>query len=104
MAIVERCRSRRSRAWSPHYTRVCRVVHHYVDVAVEGQDLQGAERVGIDETSSRRGHEYVSVFADLDLECPRVRGQLIAWVCPAQREGCVLNAEVSPAVSRGVSS
>ena len=40
--------------------------HHYVDQAVEAQDLAGVERVGIDETSSRRGHEYVSVFADLD--------------------------------------
>ena len=46
--------------------RIWRVVHHYVDAAVEAQDLSGVERVGIDETSSRRGHEYVSVFADLD--------------------------------------
>lgn len=46
--------------------RIWRVVHHYVDRAVEGQDLEGVERVGIDETSSRRGHEYVTVFADLD--------------------------------------
>jgi transposase len=46
--------------------RIWRVVHHYVDAAVEAQDLKGVERVGIDETSSRRGHEYVSVFADLD--------------------------------------
>ena len=46
--------------------RIWRVVHHYVDAAVEAQDLAGVERVGIDETSSRRGHEYVSVFADLD--------------------------------------
>ena len=46
--------------------RIWRVVHHYVDEAVEAQDLSGVERVGIDETSSRRGHEYVSVFADLD--------------------------------------
>ena len=36
------------------------------DQAVEAQDLSTVERVGIDETSSRRGHEYVSVFADLD--------------------------------------
>jgi transposase len=49
-----------------HDTRVWRVVHHYVDQAVDAQDLCGVERVGIDETSSRRGHEYVSVFADLD--------------------------------------
>ena len=30
-------------------------MHHYVDRAVEAQNLQGVERVGIDETSSRRG-------------------------------------------------
>jgi transposase len=41
-------------------------VHHYVDRAVDAQNLEGVERVGIDETSSRRGHDYVSVFADLD--------------------------------------
>ena len=46
--------------------RIWRIVHHYVDLAVEAQNLQGVERVGIDETASRRGHEYVSVFADLD--------------------------------------
>ena len=46
--------------------RVWRIVHHYVDRAVEAQNLEGVRRVGIDETSSRRGHEYVSVFADLD--------------------------------------
>ena len=46
--------------------RIWRIVHHYVDLAVEAQNLEGVERVGIDETSSRRGHEYVSVFADLD--------------------------------------
>jgi transposase len=46
--------------------RVWRIVHHYVDRAVDAQNLEGVRRVGIDETSSRRGHEYVSVFADLD--------------------------------------
>ena len=46
--------------------RIWRVVHRYVDLAVEAQDLCGLQRAGIDETSSRRGHECVSVFADLD--------------------------------------
>jgi transposase len=46
--------------------RIWRIVHHYVDRAVDAQNLEGVERVGIDETSSRRGHDYVSVFADLD--------------------------------------
>ena len=46
--------------------RVWRIVHHYVDRVVEAQNLEDVQWVGIDETSSRRGHEYVSVFADLD--------------------------------------
>jgi transposase len=46
--------------------RVWRIVHHYVDRAVDAQDLADVERVGLDETSSRRGHDYVTVFADLD--------------------------------------
>jgi transposase len=49
-----------------HDTRVWRIVHHYVDEAVEAQDLCGMERAGIDDTSFRRGQDYVTVFADLD--------------------------------------
>jgi hypothetical protein len=40
----------------------------------------------------------------LSVECPRRRGHLIAWVCPAQREGCGVHAQDAPAVPRGVSS
>jgi transposase len=46
--------------------RIWRIVHHYVDQAVEAQDLSGVERLGIDDTSFRRGQSYVSVFCDLD--------------------------------------
>nr|WP_249021740.1 ISL3 family transposase [Conexibacter sp. S30A1] len=46
--------------------RIWRIVHHYVDLAVDAQNLEGVSRVGIDETSSRRGQDYVTVFADLD--------------------------------------
>ena len=49
-----------------HDTRVWRIVHHYVDEAVGAQDLSGVERLGIDDTSFRRGQSYVTVFADLD--------------------------------------
>ena len=49
-----------------HDTRVWRVVHHYVEAARAAQDLSGVRRVGLDETSFRRGQDYVSVFADLD--------------------------------------
>ena len=46
--------------------RIWRIVHHYVDLAVDAQNLESVDRAGIDETSSRRGQNYVSVFADLD--------------------------------------
>ncbi len=49
-----------------HDTRVWRIVHHYVDQALERQDLSGVERVGVDDTSFRRGQSYVTLFADLD--------------------------------------
>jgi transposase len=53
-----------------HDTRLWRVIHHYVDQAVAMRDDSAVKRVGIDETSSRRGHNYISIFVDLDV--PRV--------------------------------
>jgi transposase len=46
--------------------RIWRIVHHYVDQAVEAQDLSETEELGIDDTSFRRGQDYVTVFCDLD--------------------------------------
>jgi transposase len=45
--------------------RIWRIVHHYVDQAVEAQDLSDLEQLGLDDTSFRRGQDYVTVFADL---------------------------------------
>jgi Helix-turn-helix domain of transposase family ISL3 len=53
--------------------KIWRVVHHYVDAAVDAQDLSAMEELGIDDTSFRRGQSYVSVFADLDLSERRSR-------------------------------
>lgn len=47
-------------------TRIWRIVRHYVERSVEGQDLSGLTRVGIDETSWKRRHRYLTVFMDLD--------------------------------------
>lgn len=49
-----------------HDTRLWRVIHHYVARARSGEDWSRISRVGVDETSFRRGQDYVSVFADLD--------------------------------------
>ncbi len=53
-----------------HDTRLWRVLHHYVDDAREKADHSQVKQVGMDETSRRRGHSYVSLFVDLD--SPRV--------------------------------
>ena len=49
-----------------HDTRLWRIIHHYVDEARKDADFSGVKRVGIDETASRRGHNYISLFVDLD--------------------------------------
>jgi transposase len=49
-----------------HDTRIWRIVHHYVDRARAREDFSSVQRVGVDETSFRRGQSYVSIFADLD--------------------------------------
>jgi len=49
-----------------HDTRLWRMLHHYVDDAREKADHSQVKKVGIDETSRRRGHNYVSLFVDLD--------------------------------------
>jgi transposase len=59
-----------ARLMDEHDTRLWRVIHHYVDQAVAMRDDSAVERVGVDETSSRRGHNYISIFVDLDV--PRV--------------------------------
>jgi len=49
-----------------HDTRVWRVLQHYVRQAVKARRLDDVTTIGVDETASRRGHRYVSLFFDLD--------------------------------------
>jgi len=46
--------------------RLWRVIEYYVEHARGRRDDGEVRRVGIDETSRRRGHDYISVFMDLD--------------------------------------
>jgi len=48
-----------------HDTRIWRIVHHYVDQAREMEDYSAVTTVGVDEPSSKRGHNSVTLFADL---------------------------------------
>jgi transposase len=49
-----------------HDTRMWRVLHHWVEQARERADYADVKRVAIDETAARRGHDYVSLFVDID--------------------------------------
>jgi len=49
-----------------HDTKLWRVLHHYVDEARAKEDFSKVRKVGVDETSHRRGQDYVTLFADLE--------------------------------------
>jgi transposase len=49
-----------------HDTRIWRILHHYVEKARGEQDYSRVSTVGMDETSSKRGHNYITVFVDMD--------------------------------------
>ena len=42
------------------------IMHAYTDKCRELEDFSTVERIGVDETAARRGHDYVSLFVDLD--------------------------------------
>jgi transposase len=47
-------------------TRLWRVINAYVETARANEDFSDVKRIGVDETSVRKGHDYVSFFFDLD--------------------------------------
>ena len=55
-----------SRMAREHDTRIWRVLEHHVGVARAGLDFSDVTRIGMDETSARRGQDYVSLFMDLE--------------------------------------
>ncbi len=47
-------------------TRLWRVINAYVETARAKEDFSDVKRIGVDETSVKKGHDYVSFFFDLD--------------------------------------
>ncbi len=45
--------------------RIWRVIGHYVEEAMAALDMSLVREVGVDETSARRGHDYITMFYDL---------------------------------------
>jgi transposase len=55
-----------SRIVGEHDTRLWRVLQHYVAEARSREDHSEVVVVGVDETSNRRGQDYLSLFVDLE--------------------------------------
>src|ERR1700733_12644589 len=49
-----------------HDTRLWRVIHHYVEEPRGRADASDVTRLAIDETAARRGHDYITLFVDID--------------------------------------
>lgn len=49
-----------------HDTRIWRVIDHYVHSARAQADHSEVRRVGMDETSAKRGQNYIALFFDMD--------------------------------------
>ncbi|CAO0823972.1 hypothetical protein DFAR_4000011 [Desulfarculales bacterium] len=69
-------------------TRFWRVIQFYVGQALLKMSLAGVKALALDETTSKRGHNYVIVFIDLDrkqkpsFSLPPARARAI-WSCSA---------------------
>ncbi|MGB5761144.1 MAG: ISL3 family transposase [Sedimenticolaceae bacterium] len=59
--------------------RLWRIVGHYVAKAVAAFDLSSVQAVGLDETASKRGQNYVTVFIDMQR-----RAKPVLFVTPGQ--------------------
>ena len=55
-----------ARLMGEHDTRMWRVLHYWVEKARSRADYGDVKRVCIDETAAKRGHDYVSLFVDID--------------------------------------
>lgn len=55
-----------ARQVNEHDTRLWRVLHYYVNRAMKEMDISKVNRVAIDETSSQRGHKYITLFVNVD--------------------------------------
>ena len=47
-------------------SKIWNILHYYTESCRKESDLSSVKNIGVDETAARRGHDYVSLFVDLD--------------------------------------
>ncbi|CAO0823758.1 transposase [Desulfarculales bacterium] len=65
--------------------RLWQVVQLYVPQALSKMDLGGVKAVALDETASKRGRSYITIFIDLDR-----KQKSILFVTPSEGKGCLV--------------
>jgi len=75
--------------------RLWRVLTHHVDKARAAEDHSGVARIGIDETASRRGQNYITVVHDLDV------GRIIFACWPEGRDKSTVARLVEDLLAHG---
>ncbi|CAO0823909.1 hypothetical protein DFAR_3990034 [Desulfarculales bacterium] len=65
-------------------TRRWRVVQFYVTQALSKRNLDGVKAVALDETASKRGYNYVTVFIGRDL-----KQKPVIFITPGKGKGCL---------------
>jgi transposase len=80
--------------------RLWRTLDHYVDQARAQEDFSGVSAIGLDETAARRGHDYISLFHDLDagrllFACEGRKAEVVATFADDLEDhgGCAENIE-----------
>ena len=48
-----------------HDTRIWRVVNHYIGEARSKEDFSDVDEIGLDETSCKKGHRYITLVVDI---------------------------------------
>lgn len=57
--------------------RIWTIFRHWVGMGKQRLNLSGLRRIGVDETSRRKGHSYITQFVDLDT-------RKTVFVCPGK--------------------
>ncbi|HHM01656.1 MAG TPA: ISL3 family transposase, partial [Caldithrix abyssi] len=62
--------------------RIWTVFNYWISTAVNADDQSAVKSIGIDETSKKRGHDYIMVAADLE-------SRRVVYACPGKDAGAV---------------
>ena len=64
--------------------KLWRVINHYVDQARSKEDFSDVVEIGVDETSSKKGHKYITLVVD-------IKNSKVIFVCEGKDSSTITN-------------